>query len=88
MPNCRSNARLQVSHPSQVPNLSKAFQERIAGDTQRGNVLKAADDAALGLALYPLWTRLGWNDILQRYRRSLLGPFWLTASMGLSLIHI
>jgi ABC-type polysaccharide/polyol phosphate export permease len=24
---------------------------------------------------------LGWHDILQRYRRSLLGPFWLTASM-------
>ena len=24
------------------------------------------------------WLALGWNDILQRYRGSLLGPFWLT----------
>lgn len=27
--------------------------------------------------------RLGWNDILKRYRRSVLGPFWLTASTGI-----
>ena len=29
-----------------------------------------------------LWGRLGWQDIRQRYRRSVLGPFWLTLSMG------
>src|SRR4029078_2380873 len=39
-------------------------------------------DMVSGLALWRLWIRLGWNDILQRYRRSLLGPFWLTASMA------
>ena len=25
---------------------------------------------------------LGWNDIRQRYRRSVLGPFWITISMA------
>lgn len=25
---------------------------------------------------------LGWTDIRQRYRRALIGPFWLTISMG------
>jgi ABC-2 type transport system permease protein/lipopolysaccharide transport system permease protein len=40
-------------------------------------------DVASGLARWPLWMRLGWNDILKRYRRSVLGPFWLTASMGI-----
>lgn len=25
---------------------------------------------------------LGWQDVKQRYRRSALGPFWLTVSMG------
>lgn len=30
-----------------------------------------------------LWVRLAWQDVLLRYRRSLLGPFWLTLSMGL-----
>lgn len=28
-----------------------------------------------------LVSMLGWQDILQRYRRSTLGPFWITASM-------
>ena len=29
-----------------------------------------------------LWGMLGWQDIRRRYRRSVLGPFWLTISMG------
>jgi len=45
-------------------------------------------DAAAGLALWRLWVRLGWNDILQRYRRSLLGPFWLTASTAIMVISL
>lgn len=28
---------------------------------------------------------LGWQDIRQRYRRSTLGPFWLTISMGVMI---
>jgi ABC-2 type transport system permease protein/lipopolysaccharide transport system permease protein len=42
----------------------------------------ALSDFSQGLASWRLWVRLGWNDILQRYRRSMLGPFWLTASMA------
>ena len=30
-----------------------------------------------------LWTMLGWNDIRLRYRRSTLGPFWITLSMAM-----
>ena len=36
-----------------------------------------------GLMQWPLWTMLGWSDIRQRYRRSTLGPFWLTLSTGI-----
>lgn len=46
---------------------------------------RALLDVTAGLSLWPLWTRLGWNDILKRYRRSLLGPFWLTVSMGIMI---
>jgi ABC-type polysaccharide/polyol phosphate export permease len=28
---------------------------------------------------------LGWNDVRQRYRRSALGPFWLTISMAIMI---
>ena len=32
-----------------------------------------------------LWTALGWQDIKSRYRRSTLGPFWLTISMAVTV---
>jgi lipopolysaccharide transport system permease protein len=52
----------------------------------RANLVNAAIDFKSGLALWRVWVRLGWNDILQRYRRSALGPFWLTASMGVMVL--
>lgn len=56
--------------------------------SRAGTVSIALRDAREGLRLWPLWVRLGWNDILQRYRRSLLGPFWLTASMAIMVIAL
>ncbi|HLY59029.1 MAG TPA: ABC transporter permease [Stellaceae bacterium] len=38
-------------------------------------------DLLAGLSLWRLWTRLGWEDIRQRYTRSVLGPFWISLSM-------
>jgi ABC-2 type transport system permease protein len=40
------------------------------------------EDFAEGLSRWELWLTLGWHDIHQRYRRSAVGPFWLTISMG------
>lgn len=34
----------------------------------------------------PLWWTLAWYDTVLRYRRSMLGPLWLTISMGLMLL--
>ena len=45
-------------------------------------------DIVAGTAQWRLWGRLGWNDILQRYRRSVIGPFWLTASMAIMVIAL
>jgi lipopolysaccharide transport system permease protein len=45
-------------------------------------------DVLSGLSLWRLWVRLGWNDILQRYRRSMLGPLWLTASMAIMVVAL
>ena len=39
-----------------------------------------------GLANWQLWSMLGWNDIHQRYRRSALGPFWITISMAIFIV--
>ena len=42
----------------------------------------ALQDVGEGVCAFRLWGLLGWQDIRQRYRRSTLGPFWLTISMG------
>ena len=33
-----------------------------------------------------LWWTLAWYDVVLRYRRSMLGPLWMTISMGLMLL--
>ena len=43
---------------------------------------RALFDLVQGARAHHLWYLLGWRDIRQRYRRSLLGPLWLTLSMG------
>jgi ABC-2 type transport system permease protein len=35
-----------------------------------------------------LWGHLGWQDIKQRYRRSVLGPIWITISMAVTAIAL
>jgi ABC-type polysaccharide/polyol phosphate export permease len=44
---------------------------------------QAFTDLLNGARLYELWARLAFHDIRQRFRRSVLGPFWLTLSMGI-----
>jgi ABC-type polysaccharide/polyol phosphate export permease len=37
---------------------------------------------------FHMWSLLGWYDIKQRYRRSLIGPFWITISTGIMVATI
>jgi len=43
---------------------------------------------SFGLDRLSLVATLGWQDIRGRYRRSALGPFWLTISMGVMIASI
>ncbi|NIH85962.1 ABC transporter permease [Amycolatopsis granulosa] len=45
---------------------------------------RAREDLRRGFRSWRLWGHLGWNDIRSRYRRSLLGPFWMTVTMGVT----
>lgn len=45
----------------------------------------AINDLIEGVRHWELWSTLGWLDIRQRYRRSVVGPFWLTLSMGMMI---
>lgn len=46
---------------------------------------KAVEDMKRGFLSYSLWGALGWQDIRQRYRRSSIGPFWITLSLGVTV---
>ena len=37
-------------------------------------------DMWVALSNWHVWGTLGWHDIRQRYRRSVIGPFWFTIS--------
>lgn len=50
--------------------------------------LPGLKDVLDGLHRYPLVLMLGWQDIRERYQRSVLGPFWLTISMGVMIVSI
>ena len=43
---------------------------------------RAFKDLRDGFAQRELWLSLGWQDIKQRYRRSVIGPFWITIATG------
>ncbi|MEA2879149.1 MAG: lipopolysaccharide transport system permease protein [Hyphomicrobiales bacterium] len=52
------------------------------------SVPNAIEDFIDGLRRWELWGALGWHDIRQRYRRSVIGPFWLTISMGVMVFGL
>jgi ABC-type polysaccharide/polyol phosphate export permease len=45
----------------------------------------ALADITAAVRRMPLVGLLGWQDVRQRYRRSALGPLWLTISMGVMI---
>jgi ABC-2 type transport system permease protein len=49
---------------------------------------KAADDLTDGWKQRQLWGHLAWQDIRQRYRRSVLGPIWITISMAVTAVAL
>lgn len=49
-------------------------------ETPARRIAHALDDVRRSLLLWRLCWKLGWLDLKLRYRGSILGPFWLTAS--------
>jgi len=49
----------------------------------RTNLQLALSDLVEGVSSVHIWSALGWQEVMQRYRRSVLGPFWLTISTAL-----
>jgi ABC-type polysaccharide/polyol phosphate export permease len=57
-------------------------------DLTWSQVGSALDDIRTGALSWRLSRFLAWQDVKQRYRRSTLGPMWLTLSFGIQIISI
>ncbi len=44
---------------------------------------KALEDFTGAIQKSPIWFMMAWQDIQLRYRRSVIGPFWITLSMAI-----
>lgn len=63
-------SRITATHEGEIPaSRSQTFAA-------------ACDDLKRGFQQRELWLALGWQDIKQRYRRSALGPLWITIATG------
>jgi ABC-2 type transport system permease protein len=56
----------------------------VGGRTWRAAIL----DLRSGWNQRQLWGHLGWQDIRQRYRRSVLGPIWISITMAVTAIAL
>ncbi|MBK1650252.1 ABC transporter permease [Rhabdochromatium marinum] len=52
------------------------------------NLHKALADLGAGLRQVELWSTMGMQEIGDRYRRSIIGPFWLSLSLGVMVLGL
>jgi len=69
-----------------VPSTASVDRPVVAPQSNSRSFARAFRDLATGLEHRELWAHLGWQDIKQRYRRSFLGPIWITISMGVTAL--
>src|ERR1700689_1709631 len=67
-----------------VPAAGEAAAATAKSSDTAGDIVAA--EILDGFRAWRVWTILGWDDIRQRYRRSILGPFWITLSMGVFIL--
>lgn len=56
-----------------------------------GDFSAAVNDIIEGARMAPLWLTMGWDQTVSRFRRTVLGPFWLAANfvvIGFSMVYV
>lgn len=73
------------------------MDDNISRMTARGEAMPPSQSRTFGAAWrdlvggfrsHELWLTLGWQDIRQRYRRSVLGPLWITIATGVMALAL
>ena len=76
--------------PLPDPTSATLPDERVRGEIVNDShtFRRAVADLRQGLSQRELWLSLGWQDIKQRYRRSTLGPLWITIATGVMAVAL
>lgn len=67
---------------------SSTIIQQLRSGLQPEQLRRALQDIFAGWQHRELWGTLGLHDVRQRYRRSTLGPFWITLSMGIMVFAL
>ncbi len=65
-----------------------AHTEEAVAPSRSRTLAAAWNDLVRGFQQHELWLQLGWQDIKQRYRRSVLGPLWITIATGVMALAL
>jgi len=72
-----------------VGALEEGSKHIVAAKRSFGGLVKSAtQDLGQALRAWRIWVLLGTNDIRQRYRRSTLGQFWITATIAITVVGL
>jgi len=74
----------EVSSILEAAQVGEEINSGVA-EAKRFRFKSAACDLWAGVKRYNVWLLLGWLDLRLRYRRSYLGPFWITISMAVMI---
>ena len=78
--------KIQNSPPTAAGNSPVDFVA-LSNPTLEGRIAHTiSQEIVAGFRAWPVWALMGWDDIRQRYRRSVIGPFWITLSMGIFIL--
>jgi ABC-2 type transport system permease protein/lipopolysaccharide transport system permease protein len=69
-------------------HLQSPLLQQLRQGLQPAQIRRALIDILDGWRRRELWATLGLHDVRQRYRRSTLGPFWITISMGVMVFAL
>jgi ABC-2 type transport system permease protein len=69
--------------PASAPSAPARTSSPSARGADGAQLKSAVRDIAEGWRRRELWMTMGIQDIRQQYRRSVIGPFWITISMGI-----
>lgn len=71
-----------------IERMTSAPEHGEAPPSQSQTFGAAFHDLVRGAKQHELWALLGLQDIKQRYRRSVLGPFWITIATGVMALAL